>query len=121
MASPREVHVTLGNGEYVDGNATIGSALERVLEAQRDLVIRRAGLLAEELVAQVSSVVTRSLVAALGGAIAFAGWLIAMVGLVDALDGYFARFALEIALGAIHVAVGLAILFARRWKASAST
>ena len=121
MASPREVHVTLGNGGITDADATLGSALERVLEAQQDLVIRRAGLRAEELVAQLSSFVSGSLVAAVGGAIAFAGWLIVMVGLVDALDRYFARFAVEIALGAIHVAAGLAIVLARRWRSREPT
>jgi hypothetical protein len=121
MASPHEVQVTLGNGAIADTDATLGSALERALEAQQDLVIRRAGLLIEELAAQViPSVVSGSLLAALGGAIAFAGWFIAMVGLVDALDRYFARFAVEIALGAIHVAAGLALIFARRGRSRAS-
>jgi uncharacterized membrane-anchored protein len=123
MASPHEVPVTLGNGAFTDENenATLGSALERVLEAQQDLVIRRAGLRIEELVAQISSSVSDSLVAALGYAIAFAGWFIAMVGLVDALDRYFARFAVEIGLGAIHVAAGFAIVLARRWRSREAT
>jgi hypothetical protein len=120
MASPHEVQVTHGNGAIADTDATLGSALERVLEAQQDLVIRRAGLRAEELVAQISSFFSGSLLAALGGAIAFAGWFLAMVGLVDALDRYFARFAVEIALGAIHVAAGLALVFARRGRSRAS-
>ena len=122
MANPHEIQATLGDGAFTDDeNATLGSALERVLEAQQDLVIRRVGLRAEELVAQITSFISGSLVAALGGAIAIAGWFIAMLGLVDALDRYFARFAVEIALGAIHVAVGVAILFARRGRSRVST
>src|SRR6267142_6437943 len=39
MANPQEVPVTLGNGAINDANATLGGALERVLEAQQDLVI----------------------------------------------------------------------------------
>jgi len=120
MASAQEVRVTLGNRAFTDGDATLGSALERVLEAQQDLVIRRAGLLMEEFTAQVASFFSSTLLAALGGAIAVAGWFIAMAGLVNALDEYVPRSAVEIALGAIHVGSGLAILFARRWR-SAST
>jgi len=121
MASPHEIPVTLGNRAIIDGeDATLGGALERVLEAQQDLVLRRAGLLIEELTAQLSSFVFSSMLAALGGAIALAGWFIAMVGLVDALDEYFARFAVEIALGAIHIAAGLALILTRHRQSRVS-
>jgi hypothetical protein len=72
MASPQEIQVTLGN-RISDRDATLGSALERVLEAQQDLVIRRANLLIEELAAQTSSFVIGTVIAALGAAIAFVG------------------------------------------------
>ena len=111
MASPREIDVTLGGRAIPDGDgaeATLGGALERVLEAQQDLVIRRAGLLIEE---RGTRLVASAFAAALGAAIALAGWFIAIAGLVDALDGTFARYAVEIAVGAIHVAAGLAIVF----------
>jgi hypothetical protein len=112
MASPQDIQVTLGN-RISDRDATLGSALERVLEAQQDLVIRRANLLIEELAAQTSSFVAATVIAALGAAIAFVGWFLAVAGIVDALDDHFARFAVEIAIGAIHVAAGLAIVLTR--------
>ena len=116
MASPHEVRVTLGDHAIHDADAaTIGSALEHVFEAQQDLVIRRGRLMLEEMLEKASDLVSRSLFAAIGSLLAVAGWFIAMVGLVDALDDYFARFAVELVLGAIHVAAGLALIFARRW------
>jgi hypothetical protein len=123
MASPHEVHVTLGDRHAIaeDADATLGKALERVLEAQQDLVVRRASLLIEELIAKASDFASRWLLAVVGSLVAIAGWFISMVGVIDALDDYFARFAVELALGAIHVAAGIAMIFVRRTSARAST
>jgi hypothetical protein len=121
MASPNEIHVALGNPAITDGDATLGSAVERVLEAQQDLVIRRASLMIEELIAKAADFVSRWLLATLGILMAIAGWFISMVGVVDALDDYFARFAVELAVGAFHIAAGVAMIFARRRFSRAST
>jgi hypothetical protein len=97
---------------------TLGNALERVLEAQQTLVVRRIDLLAEKLTAQGWDFVYTSLGALLGSITALVGWFIAMAGVVDALDDRYARFAVEIALGAVHVAAGIAfIVFHRRRSA----
>ena len=123
MAGPHEVHVTLSNRHAItdDADATLGKALERVLEAQQDLVVRRASLMIEELIAKASNFVTRWLLAVVGSLVAIAGWFIAMVGVVDALDDYYARFAVELALGAIHIAAGIAMILARRISSRDST
>ena len=121
MASPHEIHVTLGNGAFNDGNASLGSAAERVLEAQQDLVIRRASLMIEELIASAADSASRWLLATVGALIAIAGWFISMVGVVDALDDYFARFAVELAVGAVHIAAGVVMIFARCMRLRAST
>ena len=122
MASPHQVHVTLSDPTITDAEtASLGSALERVLEAQQDLVIRRASLMLEELIAKASDFVTGSLIAVAGSLLAVAGWFIAMAGVVNALDEYFARFAVELALGALHILAGIALIFARRWRAGEAT
>ena len=121
MASPHEIDVALGNPAITDGDATLGSAVERVLEAQQDLVIRRASLMVEELIAKAADFASRWLLATVGIVMAIAGWLISMVGIVDALDDYFARFAVELAIGAIHIAAGVGLIFARRRISRAST
>lgn len=123
MANPHEVSVTLRDdrGMTGDHDATLGSALERVLEAQQDLVLRRATLLIEEMIAKASSFVSRSLLAAVGTLLAIAGWLFAMVGVIGALDAYFARYAVELAVGGIHIAAGAALILARQFRSRAST
>ena len=104
-----------------DRDATLGKALERVLEAQQDLVLRRASLMIEELIAKASSFVSRSLIAAVGCLLAIAGWIFAMVGAIDALDVYFARFAVELAVGVLHIAGGLAMIAVRQVRSRSST
>jgi len=121
MASPQELRVTISDRHAINGDATLGSALERVLEAQQDLVVRRASLMVEEWIAKASNAASRWLLASIGALFAIAGWLIAMVGLIDALDAYFARFAVELVVGAIHIAAGAALITARRTRSRAST
>ena len=104
-----------------DRDATLGKALERVLEAQQDLVLRRASLMIEELIAKASRFVSRSLIAAVGCLLAIAGWIFAMVGAIDALDVYFARFAVELAVGVLHIAAGLAMIAVRQVRSRSST
>jgi protein-S-isoprenylcysteine O-methyltransferase Ste14 len=88
-----------------------------VFEAQQALVVRRVDLLIEESTAKIKSLVAISVGAAAGAIAAFAGWFIAMAGVIDALGGHFPRPAVEIAVGALHVAAGAALayyLFRRR-------
>ena len=120
MASPHEVRVTIGDRHAMNGDATLGSALERVLEAQQDLVVRRASLLMEEWIAKASDFASSSVLAGVGVVFALAGWFIAMFGLIDALDAWFARFAVELAVGVLHIAAGAALIFARRIRTRAS-
>jgi hypothetical protein len=75
----------------------------------------------EELIAKASDFASRWLLATVGVVVATAGWFISMVGVLDALDDYFARFAVELAVGAIHIAAGVAMIFARRMRSRAST
>jgi len=121
MASPHEVRVTISDRHAINGDATLGSALERVLEAQQDLVVRRASLMVEEWMAKASNAASRWLLASVGALFAIAGWLFAMVGLIGALDTYFARFAIELVVGAIHIAAGAAFIYARQIRTRAST
>ena len=118
MASAQDVPVTLGDHAISEHDASLGSALERVFELQQELVVRRADLLLEKLVAQTWSLASGALLAVLGSAFALIGWGIAMVGVVDAFDGYVARFAVELAVGAINIAAGIAIIFWRRRRSS---
>ncbi len=118
MASPN--HASMPHRDPAIGatDPTLGDALERVLEAQQTLVVRRIDLVAEKLTARGWEFVYGSLGAVLGGITALVGWFIAMAGVVDALDDRYARFAVEIALGAVHVVAGIAlILFQRRRSA----
>ena len=116
MATPHRLHPTVAEHPISDADAaTLGTALEHVFEAQQDLVIRRAHLLIEELIAKASSFASRSVLAVIGSLVAAAGWFVALAGLIDAFDDYFARYAVEIVVGAIHIVAGLALIFAPRW------
>jgi hypothetical protein len=84
-----------------------------VFEAQQALVVRRLDLFAEEITAKATSFVTRSVGALVGAIAALAGWFIAIAGVIDALDDFFPRSAVEIGTGALHIGVGLALLMSR--------
>lgn len=52
-----------------------------------------------------------------GAVAAIVGWFIAIAGVIDALDDQFARSAVEIAMGVLHVGAAIAFvsyLFRRR-------
>ena len=106
-------------GPVADGaDPSFGNAFERVYGAGQELIVRRIDLLVEELTAQ-----GRSLLSATAGTIFAAmavlvGWLFAIAGVVDAIDDYFPRFAVEIVVGILHVGVGAAITIARRQRAA---
>ena len=118
MASPNQAPVSHRGPTLDEADPTLGNALERVFEAQQTLVVRRIDLLAEKLTAQGWDFLYASISAVVGSITVLFGWIIAMAGVVDALDDRYARFAVEIALGAAHVVAGIAIiLFYRRRSA----
>jgi hypothetical protein len=125
MASPNDAPISHRdpNRDPTNGatDPTLGNALERVLEAQQTLVVRRIDLLAEKLSAQGWDFLYASISAVVGSIVALFGWIIAMAGVVDALDDRYARFAVELALGAAHVAAGIAIILYHRRRAAEPT
>jgi hypothetical protein len=117
MASPVQAPVSHRDPTIGATDPTLGNALERVFEAQQTLIVRRLDLFAEKLTARGWDFV----VAALGSITALVGWLIAMAGVVDALDDRYARYAVEIALGAAHVAAGIGIILYQRRRSAEPT
>ena len=118
MSNLLSSHVSNGVPVADSADPSFGNALERVYGAGQELIVRRIDLLVEELAAQ-----GRSLLSATAGTIFAAmavlvGWLFAVAGVVDAIDDYLPRFAVEIVVGILHVGVGAAITIARRqWAA----
>jgi hypothetical protein len=97
---------------YLDpevSDPSLATAVEHVFEAGQSLISKRIDLLVEQLSAQSWHLFAASICAVLGLGLAFAGWLIAMSGLIDALSTQFVRFHVEIAVGLAHVALGVAI------------
>ena len=111
MSSLHDVHVSYADPEITSEDPTLGDALERVFEAQQALVVRRVDLLLEEITAKAKGLVSLSVGAIVGAVAALAGWFIAIAGVIDALDDRFARSALEIGMGMLHVGAGIALVF----------
>jgi uncharacterized membrane protein YqjE len=119
MASP-DARVTSRDPAVAEQDPTLGDALERVVDAGQTLIVRRIDLLVEELSALGTKLLSSLVSTVLGGALALVGWLITMAGIVDALDDYFARHAVEVAIGLLHVAIGAFLLWRRRLAKAAS-
>ena len=118
MSSLPSSHVSNGDPVADGADPSFGNALERVYGAGQTLIVRRIDLLVEELAAQ-----GRTLLAAAGGTIFAAmavlvGWLFVVAGVVDAIDDYVPRFAVEFVVGILHVGVGAAIVIAGRQRAA---
>jgi hypothetical protein len=118
MSSLPSSHLSHGDPVADGADPSFGNALERVYGAGQELIVRRIDLLVEELAAQ-----GRSLLAATAGTIFTAmavlvGWFFVVAGVVDAIDDYAPRFAVEIVVGILHVGVGAAITIARRQRAA---
>ena len=111
MASAHDVRVSISNPAVSGEDPSLGDAIERVFEAQQALVVRRVDLLLEELTAKAKSLVSLSIGVIVGAIAAIVGWFIAIAGVIDALDDHFARSAVEIAMGVLHVAAGIAFIF----------
>jgi hypothetical protein len=108
------------DSEIARGDQSVVRAAERVVDAGQTLILRRIDLLVEELRAHHWSLFTFAIAALAGVATAVAGYFVALGGIVDWLDDYYARSGVEIAVGALHVAVGAAVLWrGRRWTEQA--
>jgi hypothetical protein len=111
MSSLHDVHVSYTDHPITSEDPSLGNAIERVFEAQQSLVVRRVDLLLEEITAKAKSLVTLSIGAIVGAVAALAGWFIAIAGVINALDDTFARSALEIGIGALHIGAGIALIY----------
>lgn len=115
MSNLHDVRVSYSDPAVTGEDPSLGHALERVFEAQQALVVRRLDLFIEEITAKAKSLVTISIGTLAGAIAAFAGWFIAIAGVINALDDHFARSTVEIAIGALHIGAGIAlILYLRR-------
>jgi hypothetical protein len=110
MSSLHDVRVSYRDPAITGEDPSLGHALERVLEAQQGLVVRRLDLFVEETAAKAKGLVTISVGALAGAIAALAGWFIAIAGVIDALDDHFSRSWVEIGTGALHIASGVALL-----------
>ena len=115
-----ESRTTYRDPEIEEGDPTLGHALERVFDAGQTLIVRRNDLLVEELSAHSTQLLGKVASTVLGAAVVLVGWLITVDGIVDVLDDYFARHAVEIAIGFVHLAIGGALLWRRRIAKAAS-
>ncbi len=110
-SSLHDVRVSYRDTVVSGEDPSLGDALEHVFEAQQALVVRRVDLLLEEITAKAKGLVSLSVGAIVGAIAALTGWFIAIAGVIDALDDHFARPAVEIAMGALHVGAGIAFVF----------
>jgi hypothetical protein len=88
----------------------IGDALERTYEAGQSLIVQRIDLL----VAESKLLATNGAMLALGAAVALAGWLLLVQGVIDGLAQRHPRFAVEVAMGLAHVGLAALVLWRAR-------
>jgi uncharacterized membrane protein YqjE len=105
----------------IPDDPSIGHALERIFDAGQTLIVRRMDLLVMEMSALSAQTIRMVAISVVGGVTTLVGWLILLAGVTDWLDDYFARQAVEIAIGLVHLAVGVALLLWRRRVARAAT
>jgi len=117
MTSASELRTAYGGSEIAHGDQGLVHAVERVVDAGQTLTVRRIDLLIEELRAHSFRLLTYAIGAFAGVALGLAGYCVALVGLIDWLDDYFARAAVEIVLGVMHVATGAAVIWLGRRRA----
>jgi hypothetical protein len=98
---------------------TLTHALEHVAQAGQELVIGRIDLQTEQIVERGRSALAATLLAAGGGVLALAGWLLFVAGAIDLLSSRFPRSAVEMAVGLAHVAVGAGVVLNHRRRTAA--
>jgi Putative Actinobacterial Holin-X, holin superfamily III len=116
MSSLPSSHVSIGDPVADGTEPSFGNALERVYGAGQALIVRRIDLLVEELAAQGRSLLAASVGTIFGAVAVLVGWFFVVAGVVDAIDDYVPRFAVEIVVGILHVGVGTAIAIAGRQR-----
>lgn len=88
----------------------IGDALERTYEAGQSLIVQRIDLLVAE-----SKLLARGGgLLALGAVVALLGWIHLVQGAIDGLAARYPRFAVELAVGVVHVAAAALFFFRAR-------
>ena len=85
--------------------AGLGEAVGRVYEAGEALIVRRLELG----VAEARVFARGSLGLALAGIVALVGWLYFVAGTIDALAREYPRFAVEMSVGGVHMALACAL------------
>jgi uncharacterized membrane protein YqjE len=118
MSSLPISHVSNGDPVADGADPSFGNALERVYGAGQTLIVRRIDLLVEELAEQGRSLLAAAVGTIFGAMALLVGWLFVVAGVVDAIDDYAPRFAVEIVVGILHIGAGAAIAIARRQQAS---
>jgi len=90
----------------------MGEALERTVEAGQSLIVRRMELL----VAETRVLIQDGGMLLVGGVVGLIGWIYLLSGATIGLADHYPRFAVELAVGALHIgaAVLLFTLFIRR-------
>jgi len=100
---------------------SLGHALEHVVEAGQELIVRRVDLQAERVVERGRVAFARSLVGAAGGIVAVGGWFLFLAGAITLLSDHFPRTAVEMAIGLAHVALGAVLVLYSRRRAAEET
>jgi len=118
MSSFPSSHVSNADPVADGEDPSFVDALERVYGAGQTLIVRRIDLLVEELAAQGRSLLTAAVGTLFGAMALLVGWFFVVAGVVDAIDDYAPRFAVEIVVGILHVGVGTAIAISRRQQAA---
>jgi hypothetical protein len=88
----------------------VGDAAGRVYEAGQALLERRL----EFLMVQVRAILRGSVGFGLAAVFALAGWFLFVAGLIDALARDYPRFAVQMSVGAAHLALAAALFWASR-------
>ena len=88
----------------------MGRALERTYEAGQALIVQRIDLLVAE-----SKLLARSGgMVALGAVVALTGWIYLVHGMIDGLSLHYPRFAVELAVGFVHLGFAVLLLVRAR-------
>ena len=91
----------------------MGDALERTVEAGQSLIARRMELL----VAETRGLVHDGGMLLVASAVALIGWIYILGAATLELSDHFPRFAVELAVGVLHVGAAILLFLTRgRWR-----